>query len=578
MFRWRRSATPSAVAGPPRSRRRGDWPRAARMVALALLPGVALVGALALFAGCGKNEPPPDDGLLRLSQRNEPGTLDPHLSTLPDEFFITRALLEGLTTPNFQEGPPLPGVAESWSSSPDGRHWTFTLRPDAAWSNGERVTARDFLFSFQRALTPALAAPKAQLFFLVKNAARFYRGEITDFAQVGFSAPDDHTLAIELEEPATYLPALAASGAWLPVHRATLEKFGGVAARDGDWTRPGKFVGNGPFLLTEWKKDQHLSAIPNPHYHSASRVRVGALRFQIYDSGDTEERAFRAGQVDVTLAVPFSKAPNYSHPILRRQPLHETRFFALNAARPPLDDVRVRQALSLALNRRALVANVLRGGQQPAFSFVPAGLGGYTGEPRLREDAAEARRLLAEAGFPGGKNFPRLELSAWSVNPVTLEAIQQMWRRELGIETAIVQREGKVHMAAVLAGDFAIAFLPAIPDFDDASALFGDWLTGAAGNFGRWSNARFDQLVREAGRTLDTERRNALYRAAEEILLAELPLVPLYFNSQDYLISPRVRGWRQDGLWNRFYLDVSLQHEDPSPARARQLRAQRPSR
>ncbi|MBA4135688.1 MAG: peptide ABC transporter substrate-binding protein [Opitutus sp.] len=576
MFRWRREA----ARGPATARGIIKVARdlRARVSSVVIAALAFSFGALLFLPACGKKGPQPEDALLRLSQRNEPATLDPHLATLPDEFFILRALSEGLTTPNFIEGPPLPGVAETWSASPDGRRHTFKLRRDAAWSNGEPVTARDFIFSFQRALTPAIAAPKAQLFFIVKNAARFYRGELNDFAQVGFSAPDDHTLIVELEEPAASLPALAASGAWLPVHRATLEKFGGATTRDGTWTRPGNFVGNGPFVLTEWRPNQHLTAIPNPHYHTASRIGVGALRFQIYDSGDTEERAFRGGQVDVTLSVPSSKLENYAHPMLRRQPLHETRFLALNATRPPLNDQRVRQALSLALDRTALVTSVLRGGQQPALNFVPPGLGGYTGEPRLREDAAEARRLLAAAGFPEGKGFPRLELSAWAINPITLEAIQQMWRRELGIETSIVQREGKVHMAAVLSGDFAIAFLPAIPDFDDASALFNDWLTGATGNFSRWSNAQFDQLVREAGRTTDTPRRNELYRAAEEILLAELPVVPLYFNSQDYLVAPRVRGWRQDALWNRFYLDVTLQNEDPTAGRSRQLRAQRASR
>jgi oligopeptide transport system substrate-binding protein len=532
--------------------------RVAALLAFAL-------GAMLAGNGCTRHDERAGAAVLRLSQRNEPATLDPHLATLPDEFFIARALFEGLTVPNPSEGPPLPGVATRWESSPDGLSWTFHLRRDARWSNGDAVTARDFLFSFRRALTPTLAAPKAQLFFAVKDAAAYCRGAVTDFAQVGFAAPDDHTLVITLQEPCPYLPALAASGAWLPVHRGTLEKFGGAASRDGAWTRPGNLVGNGPFILTEWRKDQHLAAVPNPHYHSAARIRVAGLRFQIYDSGDTEERAFRAGQVDVTLAVPFSKLGAYAHPVLRRQPLHETRYFALNTTRPPLDDPRVRRALSLALDRAALVSSVLRGSQQAALSFVPPGLGGYTGEPRLREDAAEARRLLAEAGFPDGRGFPRLELSAWGINPVTLEAVQQMWRSRLGIETAIVQREGKVHMASVIAGDFAIAFMPAIPDYDDASAIFNEWLGGATGNFSRWSNARFDRLAGEAGRAPDTARRNALYREAEEILLAEMPVLPLYFNAQDYLLSPRVRGWRQDALWNRFYPDVTLQPDSPAP-------------
>jgi len=151
------------------------------------------------------------------------------------------------------------------------------------------------------------------------------------------------------------------------------------------------------------------------------------------------------------------------------------------------------------------------------------------------------------------------------VNPAILEAVQQMWRHELGLETAIVQREGKVHMAAVIAGDFAIALMPAIPDYDDAAALFGELATGAGGNFPRWSDARYDDLVRRAERETDPVRRLALYRAAEEILLAELPVVPLYFNAQDYLVAPRVSGWRQDPLWNRFFLDVTLSHESSPP-------------
>lgn len=514
-----------------------------------------------LVAACSKQQKPaaPDDSaLLRLSLRNEPATLDPHLATLPDEFSLLRALSEGLTTPNPAEGPPLPGVATSWSASPDNRRWTFRLRADARWSNGDPVTARDFLFSFQRALTPALAAPKAHLFFVVKNAAAFARGTLTDFATVGFSAPDDHTLVIETADPAPQLPVLVASGPWLPVHRATLEKHGGATARDAAWTRPEHFVGNGPFVLTDWRAGQHLIAAPNPHYHSPARIGVAGLRFQVYDSGDTEERAFRAGQVDVTMAVPFSKLESHAAPQLRLQPLHETRYLALNTTRPPLDDERVRRALALALDRDALVTRVLRGGQKPALNFLPPGLGGYSGEPLLRTDAATARELLAAAGFPGGRGFPRLELSTWGASPTVLEAIQQMWRRELGVDVAIVQREGKIHMASVIAGDFTVAFMPAIPDYDDPAALFDEFTTGATGNFPRWSDARYDSLVRDAARATEPAARLALQRDAERRLVAAMPVIPLYFNTQSYLVADRVRGWRQDALWNRFYLDVTL--------------------
>lgn len=519
---------------------------------------ITLLVFIALLLGaCGRREAA-DATVLRISQRNEPATLDPHLATLPDEFFIIRTLAEGLLVPNPYGGQPLPGAAESWTVSSDGLLYQFTLRRSATWSDGTPVTAHDFLFSFQRALTPALGAPKAQLFYVVKNAAAFHRGELTDFAQVGFAAPDDYTLTIELAAPTPHLPALVASGPWLPVPRAVVEKSGGASTRDDVWTRPAQHVSNGSFTLVEWRKNQHLFVRANPRHHAAARLHLGGVRFQIFDNGDTEERAFRAGQLDVTMAVPTTKLDTYMPPTLRRQPLHETRYLALNLAVAPLNDARVRRALSLAIDRDALVQNVLRGGQLPATSFVPPGLGGYTGLEQLITNAVTARQLLAEAGFPGGVNFPPLELSTWGAAPTVLEAVQQMWRRELGIDIRLVQREGRVHMAAVHSGDFALAFMPAIPDYDEASAIFNDLTTGAAGNFARWSERHYDALVAEAGRTLDAPRRRALYREAEEFLLAELPVIPLYFNLQNYLVAPRVRDWRQDAMWNRFYLDTTL--------------------
>lgn len=540
-----------------------------------LRPLSSLLCALALcviWTGCRRDAPASAAQPLRISQRNEPATLDPHLATLPDEFFLIRALTEGLVVPNPAGGPPLPGVAERWATSADGLTWTFHLRADARWSNGDPVTAADFVYSFRRALTPALGAPKAPLFFVLKNAAAFYRGHISEPTQLGVTAPDARTVVLTLEQPTPHLLALAASGPWLPVHPATVEKFGGATARGAPWTEPGHYVGNGPFILTEWRKAQHLLVTRNPHYHAADRIKLTGVRYQIYDSGDTEERAFRAGQVDLTMAVPFTKLDNYAAPTLRRQPLHETRYFALNTTRPPLDDIRVRRALALALDRDAIVRHILRGAQRPALSFIPPGLGGYTGAAQLTPDPAAARALLAEAGFPGGKGFPKLELAAWNVNPAILEAAQQMWRRELGIETSIVQREGKVHMAAVIAGDFAIALMPAIPDYDDASALFDELTTGAPGNFPRWSDARYDELARDARRETDATRRTELYRATEQRLLDQLPVVPFYFNSQDYLVAPHVSGWRQDALWNRFYEDVTLSHESlPQPAHIARL-------
>ncbi|MEO6992297.1 MAG: peptide ABC transporter substrate-binding protein, partial [Lacunisphaera sp.] len=448
--------------------------------------------ALAVFgqSGCAKRSAPPEGQVLRIAQRNEPATLDPHLATLPDEFFIIRALSEGLLSPSPKGGAPLPAAAESWSVSPDGLVYTFHLRRDARWSNGDPVTAVDFVYSIHRVLSPALAAPKVPLFYPLKNARAFYLAQEKNFSSVGVRAVNEYELQLTLTEPTADFPAMVASGPWIPVHQATIEKNGTMAARDSQWTSPKNFVGNGPFTLTAWRPNQEIVVTRSKTYRDAAHVALQEIRFVAFDNGDGEERAFRAGQLDVTMAVPFSKIAPYramQPSPLHTVPLHETRFLALNVNRPPLNDGRVRRALSLALDREALTGKILRGGQRPAFSYVPPGLGGYSPAMLLSENAATARQLLAEAGYPGGKNFPTLELTSWATTPAVLEAIQQMWHRELGIDIRLVQREARTHLAALAAGDYTIALATVIPDYDGASDAFAYLLTGNPLNYPHWS-------------------------------------------------------------------------------------------
>lgn len=500
------------------------------------------------FSSCAKREPAASAQTLRISQRNEPATLDPHLATLPDEFFILRALNEGLVTPNPDGGTPLPGVAERWETSADGLTWTFHLRADARWSNGDPVTAQDFVNSARRALAPATAAPKSPLFFVLRQARDFLRGDLTDFARVGIAARAPHMLELTLEHATDDLLPLLASGPWLPVHQPTIERNG------QQWTRPGNFVGNGPFVLAEWSPNQRIVVQRNPAYWDASAVKLDAVHFIAFDNGDTEERSFRAGQVDVTMAVPFSKLDLYrreARELLHIVPLHETRYLALNTAHRPLDDARVRRALSLALDRRTLVGKVVKGDQQPAHHFVPPGLGGYTPAAQIAENIAEARRLLAEAGFADGKGFPRLELVTWAgVGSLVSEAVQHRWRTELGINVSLTQREARTHLAALAAGDYDLAFVAAIPDYDSPLDLLQHYTTGDAANYPHWSNAEYDRLV--ARREL---------AAAEQVLLDEMPVIPLYFNSKSFLLRPAVRGWREDALWTRYYKHVYLDED-----------------
>ena len=338
-------------------------------------------------------------------------------------------------------------------------------------------------------------------------------------------------------------------------------KAGRIDQRDTAWTRPENFTGNGPFTLHSWQANQEIAVVRSKTYRDSARVPLQEIHFVVFDNSDTEERAFRAGQLDVTMTVPFTKLATYraNEPaLLHHAPLHETRYLSLNTTRPPLNDVRVRRALALALDRTAITEKILRGGQRPAFSFIPPGLGGYTPRELITENAATARQLLSDAGYPGGRGFPRLELTSWATTPAVLEAIQQMWRQELGLEIALVQREARTHLVALASGDYAIALATAIPDYDGVSALSDELRSGNPGNYPRWKNAGFDRLATAASRAAAASERNHAYQEAEKVLLDDMPLIPLYFNAQNFLIQPRVKNWRADRLWTRFYPDLSV--------------------
>lgn len=553
------------MSGSSRSARRGPLDFVRPFLRSGLKPTLLLASAMVLFAACGKREATPAGGraapVLRVSQRNEPADLDPATATLPDEFFVLGALSEGLLVPDPTGGTPLPGAAERYEISADGLTYTFHLRADAAWSDGTPVTADDFVASYRRLLSPTTAAPKASLFFAVKNARAFATGAVTEFASVGFRAIDAHTLAITLGAPMARFPYYVASGPWLPANPRAVQAFGRT------WTQPGHFVGNGMFTLTEWRAQQRIVVQKNPRYRDAAHVRLAGIEFIRMDNDEAEERAYRAGQIDVSVTVPRTKVAVYARERpaeLHRAPTAETRFLTFNTRRAPLDQPDVRRALSLALDRQKLVERVLLGGQEPATRFIPPPLRlPQEPVPNLPPfgDASEARHLLAGAGFPEGKNFPRLEIAAWSPSQIpVLEAMQAMWRQELGIDVGIATREAKVLLAALPSGDYDIAFATTLTllDVNDPVALLENFTSTAANNFPRWQSPEFDRLIASAIVERDTTRQAMQLSAAEALLLDASPVAPLYFNARNWLMSPRVHGWQEDALWTRSYLNIYL--------------------
>ncbi len=459
---------------------------------------------------------------------------------------------------------PEPGVAERWDISGDGLIYTFHLRADARWSNGEPVTAHDFVASYRRILTPGLAAENASMFYVLRGAQAFHKGQLNQFGEVGVTAVDARTLRLTLDHPTSYFLSLLQHWAWYPVHLPTIEKAGPADSRANPWARPGTLVGNGPFVLKEWRRGQRLVVAKSPTYWDAATVRLNEIHLHPIESRDAEERAFRTGQLHLTEALPPGKVERYQREepeLLRIDPYLGTEFYRINITRPFLNDRRVRRALALALDRKALVERVLRGGQRAAYAFTPPETAGYTASTRLPEDPAEARRLLAAAGYPDGVGAPVVELvyNTSETHRLIAEAVQQMWRRELGLDVRLSNQEFGTLLAARRTGDFQLLRSAWIGDYLDPTTFLHLWRGDSSNNFTGWSSTAYDQLTFQAARTPDPSARRALLDRAETLLLEEAPVIPLYHYTHVYLAHPAVRGWHPTLLDHHPYKHVWLE-------------------
>lgn len=501
--------------------------------------------------------------ILQFGNGGEPQFLDPQLATGVPEHGLLRALFEGLVNEPPESENPLPGVAERWEVSADNLTYTFHLRGDAKWSDGAPLTSQDFIRSYQRMLTPTLAADYVYMLFVVKGAEDFFHGKVSDFKTTGFQAPDDHTLVLTLRQPAPFLLHALTHEAWYPVPVHVIAKLGPVGQRNVDWTRPAHFVGNGPFRMKEWLPNQKLVVERSPTYWDREHVKLDEIHFHAVELADTEERMFRAGQLHITNQVPVSKLATYRRDFpaaLKIDPWCGTYFYRFNTQFKPLDDVRVRRALSLAVERERLVENVTMGGEIPAYALVPPHTAGYTSDVRLKGDREEAKRLLAEAGYPGGRGFPRLEIlyNNLEKHQITAEAIQEMWRRNLGIEVGLHNEEWKVYLADQKSVNFSIQRAGWLADYVDPHVFFDLWASYSDNNNTHWANPEYDRLLSIALDATNNNDRYAVYRKLEQIIVNELPILPLYYYTSARLVSPKVRGYRITLLDSYPWKDVDL--------------------
>jgi oligopeptide transport system substrate-binding protein len=486
-------------------------------------------------------------GVLKRGNRFEPGSLDPHKINTTYEGAIVLDLFEGLTAYD-ADGAPGPGLAQSWSVSPDGLRYTFFLRAGLQWSDGSPLAAEDVVFSLRRLLDRKTAAPAAQLLYVIQGARAVNTGTAAP-ETLSVTAPDAGSVTIVLEAPAPYLPQILASPAAVMVPRAA------IAAKGDAWAREG-MVSNGAFTLQAWRPNDVIMLAKNPRYHGAASVQLARVDYVPTEDVNAGLTRFRAGDLDTQLDLPPSQLAKLKEELPTETRLTSsllTYYLALNTTIPKLADKRVRRALSLAIDRDVLTAKVLRGGEQPAYSFVPPLVAGYT--PAQMDFAAtegqarllEARRLLGEAGYGVGKPFSiayahssNLELRRIAV------IIAGMWKR-IGVETALINTEGRVHFANLRQGSFEAAFVGWQADYNDAQGFLTvlDSATRQS-NYARYRNPAYDALLREAGTSDNAPARAGLLHDAEALLMTDQPIIPLYYGVAKNLVARRVAGWRDN--------------------------------
>ncbi len=521
-----------------------------------------------LTAGCGPRETlvqqAAREGIMIVGNAAEPSDLDPHTIMGIPERNIVDTLFEGLTRLDPETLEARPGVAERWEVSADGLVYTFHLRAGVQWSDGTPLTAQDFIGSFQRILSPTLGSDNADSMYMIVNAENYHKGRLTDFEQVGMRAPDDRTVEIRLRHPAPYLPQYAAGRVWYPVPLAVLARHGDPFRPGNPWTRPGNLVGNGPFMLHIWQPNRQVEVRRNPNYWNRDSVRLNGVRFIPTENQVAEEAAFRAGQLHKTYLVPLSKIAVYqreSPDLLHIHPYSGVYYFNFNITRPPFTDVRIRHALAMSVDRESIVRNITQGGEQPAYHFTPVGIAGYTSRAGTRLDYEEARRLLAEAGHPGGQGLPPITLlyNTAENHRTIAEALQQGWKRELGVDIRLENQEWKVYQDNMQGGFYQMARAGLIVEPYDASEFL--WAFTADSGFNRtgWSDPEYDRLYEDVMQTRDQAKRLELMQRMEGILMEAMPILPVYYYTNHFLMDPSVKGWKNNLLAIGAYDQVWLE-------------------
>lgn len=518
--------------------------------------GVAIAGILILMSmlyissGSKRQE---DRSLLRLTLRSEPPTLDWSLATDGVSFEVITNIMEGLTEYD-ADLRPIPAIAERWEASKEGKRYTFYLRSDVRWTDGKPVTADDFVYSWRRLLDPKTGAEYAYFLYDIVNAYEYNSGAIKDPNLVGIRAKSKQILEVYLKKPVVYFPSITTFMVTFPQRQDIVEKYG------SRWTEPGNIQTIGPFRLSEWQHEYRLSLTANDGYYKG-RPNVDAIRMFVVNELSTALTLYETKGIDMVNlqpeAIPFySKSKEYVN-----RPLLRGYYYGFNVNKIPFNDVRVRRAFSMAINRGEL-PRILKGGEIPTSSWIPKGMFGYNPDIGFKFDPEGARRLLAEAGYPDGKGFPPVTL-VYDTNPINnliAEHIQAQWNRNLNIKVDLDNQEWRVFLKRLKTDTPAIFRLGWGADYPDPDNFMTLFTTNSGNNNTKWGDRRYDELISAASTERDEAKRLALYNEAQRILVEEdVPIMPLFITAQNLLIKPYIKGMDINAMELLYLKRVSIE-------------------
>lgn len=506
----------------------------------ALVMSAAIVGTL--LSGCGSNTSSTTKAEQKITYNlgADPKTIDPGLNSSVEGATVIANAFEGLTDLD-TKSQPIPGVATKWDISSDGKHYTFHLRKDAKWSDGKPVKAQDFEYAWKRALAPETASDYAYQLYYLKGGEAYNEGK-GSADQVGVKATDDYTLDVDLENPTPYFLFLASFQTYMPIRKDIVD------AHPKDWaTKGATYVSNGAFKLQDWKPKDSLTFVPNPNYWNAKSVKLTTLKYTVLDQETSYMSAFQSGQVDIIDAPPTEQIPTLLKNGTAKTYVNlGTYYYSFNlapdaakinpAAAKVMQDVKVRQAISLAIDRTKIVKDVTKGGQTPSTSFVPSGMLVNGKEFKDKQyykpegDVAQAKQLLAEAGYPDGKGFPNLELiyNNGQGHQSVAQTVQDMLKKNLNIDITLRSVERTVQLNSTTKHQYIMARNGWSADYADPMTFLDMWVTGAGNNVAGYSNPDYDKLIAAAKSEPNAAKRDDEMHQAQDILMKDMPVLPLY--------------------------------------------------